>query len=80
LFDVGEGFWGYRTQRVDNCMVLGSVPSVTVNAIYEQHSSGFYPFLVKVDIEGAEMELFSSNTDWVSRTPLIILIARLVTS
>jgi FkbM family methyltransferase len=72
-FDVGEGFWGYRTQRIDSCMVPGSVPSVTVNAIYEQHSSGLYPFLVKVDIEGAEMELFSSNTEWVSRTPLIII-------
>jgi hypothetical protein len=28
---------------------------------------------VKIDIEGAEAELFSANTEWVDQTPLIII-------
>lgn len=30
------------------------------------------PFIVKVDIEGFEADLFSANTQWVGRTPIII--------
>ena len=29
--------------------------------------------LVKVDIEGAESDLFADNTEWVARTPLLII-------
>jgi FkbM family methyltransferase len=31
------------------------------------------PFIVKLDIEGAQANLFKSNTNWVSKTHLIIL-------
>ena len=31
------------------------------------------PWIVKLDIEGAQDELFSANTDWVGRTDLILL-------
>ena len=34
---------------------------------------GGWPAIVKLDIEGAQDELFSANTDWVSQTDLIIL-------
>jgi len=34
---------------------------------------GNSPFIVKIDIEGAQSELFKRNTDWVSRTNLITL-------
>jgi hypothetical protein len=49
------------------------VPNVTINDIYRARGAGFFPFIVKIDIEGAERELFSDNIEWVARTPLIII-------
>ena len=31
------------------------------------------PLIAKIDVEGAQMQLFSENTDWVQRTSLIML-------
>lgn len=31
------------------------------------------PFICKIDIEGAERELFSANTDWIDLFPLIVI-------
>lgn len=31
------------------------------------------PFLIKIDIEGAQKNLFSENTDWVAKFPCVIL-------
>jgi FkbM family methyltransferase len=72
VFDPGEGAWGYRTKLISDEDSDG-VPRVTVNDIYNSHSSGLFPFIVKIDIEGAEFDLFSGSTEWVERTPLIII-------
>ena len=50
-----------------------TVPRVTVNQIYASHARPHFPFIVKVDIEGVELDLFSGNTEWVARTPLLIV-------
>lgn len=47
----------------------GSIPGFTIN----QLSEGSPILVVKVDIEGAEKELFRSNTDWMDRTDLIAI-------
>lgn len=47
-----------RALTVDECVAM--VP-------------GGAPWIVKLDIEGAQDELFSANTDWVGQTDLIIL-------
>ena len=31
------------------------------------------PFIVKIDIEGGEQDVFSGNTEWVARTPVLII-------
>jgi FkbM family methyltransferase len=72
LSDPGEGHWGYRTEAVDS-NAAESVPKFTVNDIYQQCATMAFPFLVKIDIEGGEKDLFSANTEWVARTPLIII-------
>lgn len=69
VVDPGEGHWGLRTERTDE----GSVACITIDEIYRQIESTFFPFMVKIDIEGGEDELFSQNTKWVERTPLIIV-------
>jgi FkbM family methyltransferase len=74
VVDPGEGPCGYRTELVTDAERDGNIVSrTTVDAIYRSHPAPFFPFIVKVDIEGAEAELFAANTDWVARTPLLIV-------
>ena len=37
------------------------------------HREGCFPFAVKIDIEGAEREVFSANTEWIEHIPVIIV-------
>ncbi len=71
VIDPGGGHWCYRTG------LSGSGPEVakiTVSQIFQEHCEPpCYPFLVKVDIEGGEKDLFEANTEWVLRTPLVIV-------
>jgi len=45
------------------------IPGLTI----DQLSKGRPILVVKVDIEGADKELFRSNTDWMDRTDLIAI-------
>jgi len=71
LVDAGIGPWGYRTA------VAGAgpeVPQVTIPQILAQHGAApCRPFLVKIDIEGGERDLFASNTQWVQQFPVLII-------
>ena len=72
--DPGIGHWGYRTEHIaDMTDNGGSVPRVTVDQVYREHAADCFPFLVKIDIEGGEADLFSCNTEWVAKTPLLII-------
>jgi len=78
VVDPGLGAWGYRTERCDERAENrghgdSAVTCVTINQLYETHRQDCFPYIVKIDIEGGEDELFSSNTEWVSATPLIII-------
>ena len=42
--------------------------------LFQQYSEPpFSPFLVKMDIEGGEREVFNAEVDWVQRVPLIMI-------
>jgi FkbM family methyltransferase len=74
VIDPGRGEWAYRTAAIpDTETATDSVPNVTINDIFRAHAVQAFPFIVKVDIEGAEGDLFSCNTEWVARTPLLIV-------
>jgi FkbM family methyltransferase len=72
VVDVGEGFWGYRTQSLGDGE-KGGIRSITMNQVYEAHAAEYSPFIVKIDIEGGEKDLFSTDVEWVRRTPLLII-------
>jgi FkbM family methyltransferase len=72
VVDPGRGHVWYRTERSDD-VDPNTVGCLTINDIYTQTESRCFPFLVKVDIEGAEADLFAANTEWVAKTPLIIV-------
>lgn len=70
LSDPGEGEWGYRTAR-DHA---GNLSILSMNSLLESSASGNgTPFIAKIDIEGAEADLFAANTDWVQRFDLLII-------
>ena len=73
IIDAGLGNWGFRTTAVKNDEATeDDVSCVTIDEIFTAHDDCF-PFIVKIDIEGGEKELFQQHTEWIGRTPLIII-------
>lgn len=73
VVDPGKGHWGYRTAAVAGAEeTVQTVTSVMLNDIYASHAD-MVPFIAKIDIEGGESDLFAANTEWVDRTPIIII-------
>jgi len=74
LEDPGDGEWAYRPHTVElGCVEPVTVSAVTVDEILHAHAGDCFPFIVKIDIEGAERELFSHEAAWVDHVPLIIV-------
>lgn len=71
IVDPGLGHWGIRTEPSHN--TYGDIISVTVNEILKSHEMLCEPFIVKIDIEGYEEDVFRFNTEWVDQIPLIII-------
>jgi FkbM family methyltransferase len=71
VMDPGIGNNSFRTFG-SNGRTIGLVNMVTVNDILSENE-GREPFIIKIDIEGFESELFSSNTDWIDRFKVIVI-------
>ncbi|WP_295895203.1 FkbM family methyltransferase [uncultured Bartonella sp.] len=66
------GAWGYRTEASNGNSTL-SVKALSIPTIMKQYDMEFVDIL-KVDIEGAEYELFEKNyEDWIDKVGLIII-------
>jgi FkbM family methyltransferase len=50
----------------------GAIPAWSIDDLVAMVPGG-RPWIVKLDIEGAQREVFSANTEWVGRTDLVIL-------
>lgn len=74
IVDPSAEKWTYRTERAQG-QTPQAVRAVTVPELLGEYSSdaGYDPFIVKIDIEGAESELFSGNVDWIDRFPVLII-------
>lgn len=70
--DPGLGQDAYRVER--NTETSG-VPLLSVNSILRDidPEDKLVPFIIKIDIEGGEQDLFSSHTQWVKRFPVLII-------
>ena len=52
----------------------GCIEILSINDLLVRFGSPEYvPFIAKIDIEGFESELFSRNTEWIERFPLLIV-------
>ena len=59
--------WAWETTEADS----GQIMSFTIPSLLETLPSAIL-MIVKIDIEGSEVELFRSNVDWVAQTPVIV--------
>ncbi len=63
---TGSG-WSVQTKRSE-----GGCPVVTIGEAFGQIPGGEL-FIVKIDIEGFESDLFAENTDWIDRTAIVYI-------
>ena len=71
LHDGGGGAWGYRTTAAGGDV---SVPMVSLKTVLrDQDAKAASPFILKIDVEGAESGLFGTACDEFARFPLIII-------
>lgn len=73
IVDPGEGHWGYRTVSASDSSGDDTVDCITLDEIYDRFDKEYFPLIVKIDVEGGERDIFSRKTEWVERTPIIIV-------
>ncbi len=75
IVDPGDGQWGFRTAIAAGKDVReNDLACVTIADIYAQEvKPGVFPFLVKMDIEGAESDVFTGDVSWIKQTPLFMI-------
>lgn len=67
LENVGNESWAWKTRESET----GQVPTVTIQELFIG-TIDTVPLVVKIDIEGFEVELFRSNLEWTRNVPLIV--------
>jgi FkbM family methyltransferase len=70
IIDTGLGNCAYRIKATTS----GETKIVSINELLKQYPSNDYiPFIIKIDIEGFEADLFSKNIEWIDLFPLLII-------
>ena len=73
--DKGLGHWGFMTKEVDNDVPVDAVviPTISISDIMKENNFKSVD-LLKIDIEGAEKELFESGYEkWLPKTKVLII-------
>lgn len=72
VVDAAEGNWGFRTE-IDGAHKAGSIRAITIGEIVKENGIKQID-VCKINIEGAEKELFEKNyKDWLSITNNIVI-------
>lgn len=70
LYDPGQGSWAFRVEDDG----IGDINMISIDdLLLDPVCRDCVPFIVKIDIEGGEGELFSQNTSWIDRFPLLVI-------
>lgn len=78
---ASDNFFYKDIEKLDNrgnTIQISDIPtqkkSITINEIINSYKETDYNFfLIKIDIEGSEKDLFSKNTEWVNKFKIIII-------
>ena len=70
IIDPDQGNWAYRIEEQSG----GSIRIVSIERLLAEHCGAkVRPFIIKIDIEGSEHGLFSKNTAWIDRFPVLVI-------
>jgi FkbM family methyltransferase len=73
LSDPGDGDWGFQTQVAQSGHGLSRpVPGMRIDSLMEQFGLDHID-LLKIDIEGAEKEVFETADEWIDRVGCVIV-------
>ncbi|MFL6588460.1 MAG: FkbM family methyltransferase [Luteimonas sp.] len=73
LVDPGIGKWGFQaTGAAAECGTDSIVPGVTMSSLLARYKAERVDIL-KVDIEGAEKEVFAQADDWIGRVDIVMV-------
>ena len=68
--DRNDGSWAHRVHGDER----GKTKIISINGILaDECRLGANPFIVKIDIEGFEENLFEKNTQWIDAFPVLII-------
>lgn len=71
IVDPSAGKNAFRTLPGDGAV---AVPGMTIGALVARYrDEGCIPFAIKIDIEGAEADLFSNDVRWIDEFPLMMV-------
>jgi FkbM family methyltransferase len=68
IIDESAEAWAFRVEQA----AAGDIAAMTVPDIM-QHAAATKILLIKIDIEGAEQELFRNNIDWLNSTAAVAI-------
>ena len=71
IVDPGLGQWGFMTAAKGPGASVSSVRSATLDSIRREHGIGQIDIL-KIDIEGAELEVFNACSGWIDHVDTIV--------
>lgn len=63
--------WGFQVEET-NSAGPDTCPAISINTILKEEKAKEID-IAKIDIEGSEKELFSKNTQWLSKTNLMVI-------
>jgi len=81
LVDPGRGKWGFTTQNKESeknpseplqDAICHTVKAITVDRLMDEYALDRINIL-KIDIEGAEKEVFSSTASWIDKVDSIVI-------
>jgi FkbM family methyltransferase len=68
LIDPGEGSWAFQVKESST----GAVPAITLSTVLAEYAIS-YADVVKIDIEGAEREVFKGTPDWIRKVGVLMI-------
>lgn len=73
IANTGAGAWAYRIEELEpDSKTTNSPYTVTLNQLLSASEEATITF-IKIDIEGAERQLFASNTEWLDRVAIVMI-------
>lgn len=72
LADPGSGHWGFQTVEKSGAAPTTEVEGITINSLMERFEIDYID-LLRVDIEGAEQEVFANSSPWIQKVGVIAI-------